>query len=239
MLQFSGSDRPRFYDLKLLDAAKEGDTAGLYDAQLRYFDQEIGRLVEDLKKQGIYDQTAFILTGDHGCGINFEKHQEYSLYEERVRVPLIVKYPNWAVQKRVPPKVVNSMTEIQKILYALFGRELPEILRSLPQYQEGFENFAFSETIMNPNRQYKRHNMAMMNPPYKYVCWNEIDWDQGRVEKYGKESLYQWDAGSDAFDETKDLISTNVTVAEQQRKLARQVIESNLNFLAKHPPRKY
>ena len=57
-----------------------------------------------------------ILTGDHGAGINWEKNNNYGLYDERIRVPLIVKYPTWSNEIIIPNKIVNSLQEIHKII---------------------------------------------------------------------------------------------------------------------------
>jgi arylsulfatase A-like enzyme len=66
---------------------------GKYDAAIRYVDTELGRLFDRLRQRGIYDDTLILLTSDHGE--EFWEHQGtghgYTLYEEQLRVPLIVK----------------------------------------------------------------------------------------------------------------------------------------------------
>ncbi len=67
----------------------------LYDAEVRYLDQEIGALLEGLKEKGLYEDTLVILTSDHGE--EFWEHEGFehghTVYEELLRVPLIVKLP--------------------------------------------------------------------------------------------------------------------------------------------------
>jgi arylsulfatase A-like enzyme len=69
-----------------------------YDGCLYYLDQQVGRLVERLKKLGLYEQTIFIVTSDHGE--SFGEHglfdHQYGLYEHLLRVPLIVRLPGGA-----------------------------------------------------------------------------------------------------------------------------------------------
>jgi hypothetical protein len=63
---------------------------------MEYLDQQIGKLVSTLKNAGKYDSTMIIITSDHGQAINehgYMLHSTY-LYDELVRVPLIIKYPN-------------------------------------------------------------------------------------------------------------------------------------------------
>jgi arylsulfatase A-like enzyme len=67
----------------------------LYDGGIRYLDDQLARLFEDLKRRGLYDDTLIILTADHGE----EFHERggwghgHSLYEELVHVPLVMSCP--------------------------------------------------------------------------------------------------------------------------------------------------
>lgn len=70
-----------------------GDVKRLYDAAVWYADKQFGRLVDELKRRGEYEDTLIILTADHGeslteHGILFEHH---GLYDVSTHVPLIVK----------------------------------------------------------------------------------------------------------------------------------------------------
>lgn len=67
----------------------------LYDGQLTYIDSQIGHLLNELKKAGLYDNTLIIITADHGDAFGehgFFTHSQ-APYEELVRVPLIIKFP--------------------------------------------------------------------------------------------------------------------------------------------------
>lgn len=66
-----------------------------YDTGLRYVDDQIARIVADLKAAGVYDDTMIIISADHG-----ENLGELGIYAEHgtaddatCRVPLIVRYP--------------------------------------------------------------------------------------------------------------------------------------------------
>ncbi len=66
----------------------------LYDAGIAYFDQQLGKVIERLKKDGLYDESLIIFTSDHGE--EFREHGEFlhnQPYEESIRVPLLVKFP--------------------------------------------------------------------------------------------------------------------------------------------------
>ncbi len=67
----------------------------LYDGEINYVDNSIGNLLSELKEMGLYNNTVIIFTADHG-----EEFKErggvghgYTLYNELINVPLIIKVP--------------------------------------------------------------------------------------------------------------------------------------------------
>ena len=66
-----------------------------YDAEIAYTDQEIGRLLEVLDTQGLAEETLVVVTGDHGEGLWDHNHLNHGaqIYEEAVRIPLILRWP--------------------------------------------------------------------------------------------------------------------------------------------------
>lgn len=70
----------------------------LYDAEVRYVDREVGRLLDKLRGLGLYDDSLIILTTDHGEEFwdhgNFE--HGHTLYDELINVPLVIKRPGAA-----------------------------------------------------------------------------------------------------------------------------------------------
>ncbi|GAA0471498.1 sulfatase [Halococcus dombrowskii] len=69
----------------------------LYRAELAYLDRRLGELRRHLEAAGKFDDTVFVVTGDHGENIGdhgLMDHQ-YSLYETLLHVPLIVHGPGF------------------------------------------------------------------------------------------------------------------------------------------------
>jgi arylsulfatase A-like enzyme len=66
-----------------------------YDEEIRFLDDQIGTLLADLRKRGLYEETLLIVISDHGE--EFLEHGEIahatSLYDVLLRIPLIVKFP--------------------------------------------------------------------------------------------------------------------------------------------------
>ena len=70
-----------------------------YDGEIAWVDSQLQRLFERLKKWKLYDQTAIVVVSDHGEEFldHNQKGHGHSLFDELVRVPLIIKAP------QVPP----------------------------------------------------------------------------------------------------------------------------------------
>jgi len=67
-----------------------------YDGTIRFVDDQVGKLIAFLEENDLFDDSLIIVTSDHGE--SFMDHHLYvghglTLYEEEVRVPLIVKFP--------------------------------------------------------------------------------------------------------------------------------------------------
>jgi arylsulfatase A-like enzyme len=93
LMSFLGGNAGIF---KALTEKERQNVVGLYDGEIRYTDEGlIGPLIEKLKKIDIYDQSMIIFTSDHGE--EFYDHQGWghghSLYDESLKVPLIIKFP--------------------------------------------------------------------------------------------------------------------------------------------------
>jgi arylsulfatase A-like enzyme len=67
----------------------------LYDAEINFADEQIGYLLTHLRRLGPLDSTLIIVTADHGE--EFGEHGQFShrfeLYDELLRVPLIMRLP--------------------------------------------------------------------------------------------------------------------------------------------------
>jgi len=67
-----------------------------YDACIRGFSREFGKLVDELKRRGILENTIVVFVADHGE--EFHEHggwtHGHSLHQELTRVPLIVRVPD-------------------------------------------------------------------------------------------------------------------------------------------------
>lgn len=77
---------------------------GRYDAEIAHTDDQIGRLFDTLRAHNLYENTIVVFIADHGE--EFGDHQgkfHYSIYEEVLRVPLIIRAPFLKPGKRQMP----------------------------------------------------------------------------------------------------------------------------------------
>ncbi|MGE0871612.1 MAG: sulfatase [Kofleriaceae bacterium] len=67
----------------------------IYDSAISYQDQQLGRMVDQLKSWGIWDQTMLIVTADHGEEFFEDRRCGHggSLRDSLIRVPLLVHDP--------------------------------------------------------------------------------------------------------------------------------------------------
>lgn len=73
----------------------------LYDGEIRYTDDQLGRLLDHLRSRGLDRNTLVLVTSDHGE--EFLEHGSWehqkTLYEEVVRVPMILRGPGVPVRR--------------------------------------------------------------------------------------------------------------------------------------------
>ncbi len=76
-----------------LETVREMET--LYRGEVRHADANLGVLLEFLRAEGLYDDALIIVTSDHGeeLGDHGGWWHGTTLYDEQIRVPLVVKYP--------------------------------------------------------------------------------------------------------------------------------------------------
>ena len=94
----------------------------LYDGEIRYTDEALGLLLGRLKAAGVLDDTIVVVTADHGDEF-FEhgrKGHKQALYDESVRVPLIIRYPPRVGAGRIVDEQVR-LIDIPTTIIALAG----------------------------------------------------------------------------------------------------------------------
>lgn len=110
-----------------------------YDGEVAYVDELVGRLVERLRTAGLYDRATIVFVADHGEGLGDHGEQEHGLflYQETIRIPLIVKLPGRHAARRVAAPV-QQIDLVPTILDLIEAPRRPELRgRSLKPLLEG------------------------------------------------------------------------------------------------------
>lgn len=142
----------------------------LYDGEIRWTDEVLGRLIADLARLGVAEDTLVVVTSDHGTELfdHGGKGHRTTLYDEQIRVPLILWAPG-----RLAPRIVDTQTrsiDVAPTILALVDVAPPEgwLGESLAQLARGapltFDNVAVSE-LMSVGRELR----AVRTPEAKLV----------------------------------------------------------------------
>lgn len=126
----------------------------LYLGEIAYSDEQLGQIVAALKNKGVYDNTIFVFTSDHGEGLGEHNESTHSLlcYNGTLHVPLIIKMPGGANDRKIAQRVgtVDIFPTLLDILNlqipnGIQGRSLKTLLEAgegtpqldaVPQYAE-------------------------------------------------------------------------------------------------------
>jgi arylsulfatase A-like enzyme len=114
---------------KLLNFTRWGDLSPpeltylekLYDGEIAGLDAELARLFRRLHRRGLLDNTIVVLTADHGeeFGEHGGAQHGTALYEESVRIPLLMTGPGLPAGRVVTDEV--SLVDVAPTLLALLG----------------------------------------------------------------------------------------------------------------------
>jgi len=103
------------------------DVARHYD-NIAAMDKEVGRLLKQLKNDGLYDNTIIFFFSDHGDGLPRMKRW---VYDSGIHVPLIVRFPAGRDRGKTNEELV-SFVDFAPTVLSLAGVEIPKHLQGQP-----------------------------------------------------------------------------------------------------------
>ena len=135
-----------------------------YDTGIRYVDDQIGRIVAQLKAAGTYDDTAIIISADHG-----ENQGELGIYGEHgtadvgtCRIPLIIKWPGGATGEN--PKFHYNVDLAPTLMELLGGKSQPL-----------WDGQSYAPAITNSDTGIGRDEVTISQ--CCHVCQRSVRWD--------------------------------------------------------------
>lgn len=110
---------------KKLDDGQWAQLKALYDGEVEHMDRCFGQLEDGLAELGLRDDTAIVLTSDHGEGM-FEHERlghAYGHFAELSNVPLVVYAPGLVAEGPLEVPVVSGHLDVAPTVLALMGVE--------------------------------------------------------------------------------------------------------------------
>jgi arylsulfatase A-like enzyme len=140
------------------EASRVERAIGRYDGEIAFTDEQIGRLLDALARRGLERDTLVVIVADHGEGLMTHGHMKHGvhIYEEAVRVPLLVRWPGRVPAGRVVDAVV-ALVDLGPTLLELLGAPVegqPFQGRSLAAAFRGEEPFDSRREIFLQRRHY-------------------------------------------------------------------------------------
>jgi arylsulfatase A-like enzyme/thioredoxin-like negative regulator of GroEL len=155
-----------------------------YDGEIAYADSAVGKLLDEIRKHGLYDETLIAVMADHGesLGAHGENTHGIFLYDETLHVPLLFKLPaSRAAGKRIDARVrlVDvAPTILQEaglpVPKEMQGESLSAMMMKLPVSPHGAatveeERSAYAETDY-PHRAFGWSSLrALRSGKYLYI----------------------------------------------------------------------
>ncbi len=154
-----------------------------YFGDISLLDSQVGRILGELQRLGLDRNTVVIYTCDHGdlCGAHrmFDKH--YVMYDDVVKVPLVIRWPGVVAPGTVVDDFVIHTLDLAATLCELAGQDAPEAFqgRSLAPALKGQPRQQRPDVLaMYHGNQFGLFTQRMVrNRQWKYV-WNATDRDE-------------------------------------------------------------
>lgn len=192
-------------------------------------DKEIGKIIDVIDKNNLWENTVVIFSSDHGDGLGAHHwNQKSALYEEVVNVPFIVTLPGKKHAGEKLPQLISSGVDFFATICDWAGVRLPKDTAG-----KSFRKVAEEGSPQTPHQDYvitetrfdgsKTRGWMVRTKRYKYVLY-----DKGRY----REQLF--DMENDRG-ETRNLMMENAyeKVAQEHR----DILEKHMNTCKIRPTR--
>ena len=128
-------------------------------------DKELKQIVADLKSAGVYNNTLIFFLTDHG--VSHLRGKQF-LYDEGIKVPLIVKFPKNKYSGTVRSDMVKHIDLLPSSL-AYAGIEIPKIIQGVDIFSKGYEKQKYIFTARDRCDETTEIIRSVRTEKYKYI----------------------------------------------------------------------
>lgn len=151
-----------------------------YYATISHLDHQVGRMVESLRRRGLYEDTLIVYTADHGEFLGFHHMilKGNHPYEPLLRVPLVIKWPRGERAGTASRQMVCTLDLAPTLLRAA-GLEPPPEMRGLDLANPAAEReFVFAQSGRGQfyAARSRRHKLLWHRDP-RQTCFFDLEAD--------------------------------------------------------------
>jgi arylsulfatase A-like enzyme len=148
-----------------------------YLASISWADWNLGRVVAELDRLGLRENTMIVFVADHGyqLGEKGKWSKAGSLFENGTRVPLIIHMPGAAGNGRSCTRIVQSM-DLYKTVAELAGLPVPE----------GIEGSSLVPLLNEPRSKWDQPAFSIWSEDGKTVHGTAVRTERWRYAEFGK-----------------------------------------------------
>lgn len=142
-------------------------------------DQEIGKIIDAIDKNNLWENTVIIFSSDHGDGIGAHHwNQKSALYEEVVNIPFIVTLPGKKNAGKVLPQLISNGVDFFATVCDWTGAKMPKgaagkSFRKIVEEanpQSPHQDYVITETRFDGS---KTRGWMVRTARYKYVLYDK------------------------------------------------------------------
>lgn len=153
-----------------------------YLGDISLLDAQVGRVLDTLDELGLAQSTLVIYTCDHGdlCGAHGMLDKHYVMYDDVVRVPLLMRWPGVIAPASVSDAMVIHTLDLARTLCEVAGQPVPETFQgeSLLPLLDGSANGRQDVLAMYMGNQFGLYSQRMIRDrEWKYI-WNATAEDE-------------------------------------------------------------
>jgi iduronate 2-sulfatase len=213
------SIRPRNADLFIGRGASESEAKQViraYLASISWADWNLGRVVAELERLKLRDNTVIVFVADHGyqLGENGKWSKAGSLFEGSTRVPLIIDMPGAKGNGRACTRTVQSL-DIYRTVCELAGIEVPA----------GVEGASLVPLLNDPRGKWEQPAYSVWSEDGRTIHGTAIRTEQWRYAEYGKDAAN----GALLFDVHADPMELHNLADDPKHKVTRAELAKLVN----------